>query len=314
MTIQRRPSPRGKRRKSSQSLVHRILHGLKSSLSNVAESFSDFCRHGIQIIFSNPFKKKPRQHQREHPVFKRNFQILGVILIAASGGYAWIQDYPQIIYDTLADSLLSSTQQSGFKVRDILIKGRNHASSQQILAQINLTRNDPIFKYSPEEVRSSLKKISWIRDAKVRRQLPDTLSVTVTEREPLAIWQNQKKHFLVDDEGIVISEEIYSEYQKLPMIVGADAPIHVTKILSNLIKHPDIQKRVTALVLVSGRRWNLQLDNSIDIKLPEVNLEEALNRLDKVLGQQNVNFKEVKIIDLRQSKQVTMRLANGAEV
>lgn len=314
MTPPRRPTPKSKRRKSSPSLVDRIFKGLSSFFTETAVSFMDFCRHGARLIFSNPFKKRPRQLQRNKPVFKKNFQILGAVLVTASGVYACIQDYPQMIYDSVTDSILSTSQKSGFKVGDIIIKGRNHASSNQILTIIDLTRDDPIFKYSPEEIRTRLKQISWIREARVQRHLPDTLSITVLEREPLAIWQNKKKHFLVDNEGVIISEEIYPEYKQLPMIVGADAPVHVSKILSSLLKHPDIQKRVTALVLVSGRRWNLQLDGSIDIKLPEVNLEGALERLDKILLQTNVNFREVRIIDLRQSKQVTMRLANGAEI
>lgn len=314
MTSQRRGPSRGKRRRPSESLLHRLLNGVSLALSNIAQSIIESCRQGSRVIFSNPLKKKSRHHQREQSVFKRNFQILGALCIAVSGGYAWMQDYPQRIYDTVSDSLLSTTQRSGFKVGDIVIKGRNHASSQQILEKIDLTRNDPIFKYSPEEVRGRLKQISWIRDAMVQRHLPDILSITIMERKPLAIWQNQKKHFLVDNEGAIISEEINAEYKGLPMIVGANAPIHVSKILSCLIKYPEIQKRVSALVLVSGRRWNLQLDGSIDIKLPEINIEEALERLVRILVQPNINFKEVKIIDLRQAKQVTMRMANGSEV
>ncbi len=313
MTTRKSPARKSKRRKSTP-LTQRLLESLTTSLSNGGTRLAEFCHNATHVIFSNPFKKNPRQLKREQSVFKGRLQFVGILFVTAMLGYTWMQDYPQMVYDHMADSILSTSQKAGFKVTDIVIKGRVHAPSQKILESIELTRNDPIFKYSPEEVRTRLKTVSWIRDAKVRRHLPNTFLITIVEREPLAIWQNQQKHFLVDDEGVVISEQITPEYKKLPMIVGANAPIHVSKILSNLIKHPDIQKRVTALVLVSGRRWNLQLDGSMDIKLPEKNLDEALGRLTKLLLQSTVNFKEVKAIDMRQGKQMTIRLANGAEV
>lgn len=306
----RRQNPVSRKRRGGFSFQHKMM----MLLGDFVQAFIGTLKYAVSVIFRNPFAKRPRQGYRDQSVFKRNFQILSVLVVMSSIGYALHQDVPYKVYDFVADSLLVTTQKSGFQVADVVIQGRHYTSPQQVLAAVDLVRNDPLFKYSPEEIRGRVRQISWVRDAKVIRQWPNTVFIKLEERRPLAIWQNQKQHYLVDDEGVVISDKIYAEYQKLPMIVGTDAPKCVSQILSTLVKSPELQNRVTALVFVSGRRWNLQIDGSIDVKLPEKDFEGAIVRLQKVLSQPNVNFKDVKVIDLRNDQRVTLRLNKDSEI
>lgn len=244
--------------------------------------------------------------------------------LLASGGISvlaltilWIQGYPHQLYDMVGDQILDFSRSIGFQVRDIVVTGRVRASSNQILQQIGLSTNDPIFKFSPQEICDRLHGIPWIKEVQVQRRLPDTLYIRIQERKPLALWQNHQKHVLVDEEGVVIPEENLGNYKNLPIVVGAQAPIYVRDILSTLIKKPQIQSRVTALVWVSGRRWNLQLDGTIEVKLPETptsdQIDASLDRLTKVLAQPKINFKDVKSIDLRLPHQISLKLSGAAE-
>ena len=56
----------------------------------------------------------------------------------------------------------------------------------------------------------------------------------------------------------------------LPLIVGDGAPEHAAEALFDLLGDAaGAADRVSAAVRVGERRWNLRLDNGIDVKLPE---------------------------------------------
>lgn len=271
--------------------------------------FSTFFSSGI------PFLGKTKRSRKREYTFLRSRVYTGLALMTvAAGGALYALEYPQWWYEQTMNSVLRLSQKFGFRVEDISVVGRHQTASEEILTRINLKYKDPIFQYSPAEIRENLKQISWVKDAHVQRRLPRTVYIKIQERVPLAIWQHQQKHMLVDDEGVVISHDKLQHYKHLPVIVGTDAPLHVSEILTLLSKNPEIQSRVTAIVRVSGRRWNLKLDKTIDVKLPEKDMDKALENLKKLLKQEKINFKEVKAIDLRQPTQTTLRLSGAAEL
>lgn len=264
--------------------------------------------------FQSLFAKGNGRRKREYSFIKgRVYGVLGGVLVAVFG-ILYAFDYPQHWYQQMMGSVLEMTQKMGFQVVDISVVGRHHTASKDILEKISLNHKDPIFKYSPAEIRERVRQVPWVKNAQVQRRLPNALYIKIQERVPLAIWQHNHKHVLVDDEGVTIPGENLKDYKHLPIVVGTHAPLHISKILSLLVKNPEIQPRVTALVWVGGRRWNLQLDKRIDVKLPEENVEAALTCLKKVLEQEKINFKEVKVIDLRLPNQTTLRLSGAAEM
>ena len=62
-------------------------------------------------------------------------------------------------------------------------------------------------------------------------------------------------------------------------MVGDDAAPHAAKLLDMLASEPESPPRVSAAVRVGERRWNLRIDNAIDVLLPENNAAEAWTRL-----------------------------------
>lgn len=222
---------------------------------------------------------------------------------------AWYQEYPQKAIDSLYNSTLQATAKFGFRVNDIMVQGRQFTSGEKILKAMQLKTGDPIFKLSPQEIRETLKEVPWIEEAHVHRQLPSTIYVKIIERVPIAIWQHQQNHYLVDGQGVIITNENLSQFKKLPVIVGGDAPLHVPKILTILEKFPQVYSQITALVRVGGRRWDIQLNRHITIKLPESNVPEALAKLDKLIKQQKLDLKEITTIDLRIRDKTIMNLS-----
>ena len=62
--------------------------------------------------------------------------------------------------------------------------------------------------------------------------------------------------------------------------------------------------KIKYLYFFSSRRWDIELRSGIIIKLPSKNLKESIHLALNIL--ENDKFNEIKIIDLRQNKQVVI--------
>ena len=69
---------------------------------------------------------------------------------------------------------------------------------------------------------------------------------------------------------------------------------------------------VHASVLVGERRWNLRLNNGIDVRLPESDVAPALERLVVLDNEKNLITRDIVAIDLRLPDRVTVRLSEAA--
>lgn len=224
----------------------------------------------------------------------------------------WWAGYPQRFGNFVSHSMIAATGRMGFCLVDVLVEGRQNAPIEKILKVVNVRRGDPLLSYDPYQIKKQLEEISWIRQATVKRQLPGIIFIQLNERQPVALWQHQQRHYLVDEQGVIISSDNLQAFDKLPIIVGGDAPVHAPHILHLLENFPDLRKRLTALVRVGGRRWDLHLNRTLQIKLPETKVEGALVRLDLLIKQKKINPSEVSVVDLRVQNQMVMRLSPAA--
>ena len=62
---------------------------------------------------------------------------------------------------------------------------------------------------------------------------------------------------------------------------------------------PKLMQRVRAGVWVGGRRWNLRLDDGIDIRLPEAEPHAAWERLVALERNRQLLNRDITAIDLR---------------
>ena len=147
-------------------------------------------------------------------------------------------------------------------------------------------------------MRRDVENVGWVKSASVRRQFPGTLIVSVNERPRLAVWQYQGRDQVVDDTGQIIPEAVASQFPDLPLIVGEGANETAADIIELLRARPQLMQRVFALQRVDTRRWNILLKNGTLIKLPAVNQDQALNRLDALIAQQRVLDQGLAEIDL----------------
>ncbi len=198
---------------------------------------------------------------------------------------------------------------TGLEVKNIEISGlSNEFRRGEIIAALGVDYDDSILWLNMSAARDRVRQLPWIDQAEIRRLLPGTLSISIAERAPFAVWQNDGKITVVDVEGRVISELVEDADPSIPQIVGPGANVNARDILAEIESRPIIRSRMRALVRVADRRWNIRLRNGMDIRLPEEGVESALDQLVALDTINGLLSRDIAAIDLRLRDRITIRL------
>jgi len=197
---------------------------------------------------------------------------------------------------------------AGFVVDDVLVEGRKETSKETLIAALRIRRGDLIFGVDVEAARKRLEEIGWVASARVERHLPDTIRVAIQERVPVAVWQKKGKFLLVDGGGAVIGSEGFERFKNLKIVIGDDAPKHAQALIAMLERQPSLMARVKAAVRSGNRRWNLRMDNGVDVQLPEKDPFAAWDRLAEYEKQHQLLDRDIGRIDLRLPGQVVVEV------
>ena len=150
------------------------------------------------------------------------------------------------------------------------------------------------------------------RPGSARPRYPGTLKIALEERQPLALWQRGSLVSLIDRDGTVITDDVSDRFAALPLFVGHGAHVQAQDFLALLDLYPQIRSRIRAAVYVSERRWDLVLDNDVEIRLPETGVEAALEELVRLNAESGLMTRDIVAVDLRLDGEIVIRLSDGA--
>ncbi len=210
------------------------------------------------------------------------------------------------------DNFHGMTADAGLSVEDVLVEGRKRTNAKAILNKLDVERGTPILSFSPSEAKAKIELLPWVKQAIVERRLPNVIYVQLTERQPLALWQQEGVLHVIDQSGEVIPTAKAAKFSSLPLIVGPDAPDHAKEILSLIASEPDLGTQVKAAVRVSGRRWNIRLNNGVDVQLPEEDPTDAWSFFARIEREEGVLERDVVLVDLRSRDRLIVRTSGGS--
>lgn len=203
------------------------------------------------------------------------------------------------LYSTTYEKI---ARNSGFNLAKIDISGVSPRVAKVIMAKIAMNINDSIFSVSSNEMYDRITGISWIKQAIVKKNLPNIIKIEIEETQPIAVYQHDTKSILIDRDGKFI-EEVSVKPTGLPLVSGTNANKSVYKILDEIAKFSDIMARLDALSYIRERRWNLTVAG-VKVKLPETNVADTLATLDTLIKNNKLNRNEVRSVDLRLPGQI----------
>jgi cell division septal protein FtsQ len=103
----------------------------------------------------------------------------------------------------------------------IVVKGNERMSKGEVLAVLNGLRGQSLMWTDLDGWRKRLLASPWVREASLRRSLPSTIEVVVTERTPMGVGRINGEMYLVDERGVIIDQygPQYAEFD-LPIVDG----------------------------------------------------------------------------------------------
>ena len=262
--------------------------------------------------FSNPLLAKVVARVQRHAP-RRAVLLMAVMLVGGSAILGTVKgDHVGAITATLADIRNASANMVGFRIASIAINGSQQLSHDEILAIGGVNGRSSLLFLDAASVRESLKANPWIADATVLKLYPDHLQIDITERKAFALWQKDGQLAVIAEDGAVLEPYVTRRFTSLPLVVGDGAETRARDFLALLAQHPPLQKQVRAVILVGERRWNLRLDNGVDVRLPEHDVGNALATLVRLDRDQKLFSRDITAVDLRLQGRVTVRLSEEA--
>jgi len=106
-----------------------------------------------------------------------------------------------------------------FSLKSLKITGATKQEQQRIVKLCGLQRGQNLLALKLNEIRIVLEKDPWIRSARVERQLPNTLHISVVMEKPWAIVIAEKLYYM-NGWGEIFNEVGAGEPVDLPVVTG----------------------------------------------------------------------------------------------
>jgi cell division protein FtsQ len=201
---------------------------------------------------------------------------------------------------------------AGFHIADVMLDGQKEIARDDILSLAGVSGRSSLLFLDADSARERLKSNPWIAEATILKLYPDRLHITIVERTPFALWQKDGKISVIARDGTVVQPFVDETNAKLPLVVGAGADKQAHDFLTLLARYPLIRDQVRASILVADRRWNLKLNNGLDIRLPETQIAGAFETLMSLDRDKKILSRDIASIDMRLPDRVTVRLSDEA--
>lgn len=210
-------------------------------------------------------------------------------------------------FNKLLTDFFAYSSEHGWGINDVLINGRDKTDLRDLTEVINLNRHDNILSIDLDTLKAEIEKLPWVEKAQIKRSFfPNLITVTLEEKQVLALWQYGNRFYPVDTNGKLIEAE-FAPHRPILVIVGRKAPEKINSLLELTSTHPELQKRIKAAILHSGRRWDIifdDIENGITVKLPEQSTQQAWERFTKIDNLHGLLKRKLTFIDLRYKDKV----------
>jgi len=242
-------------------------------------------------------------------------RLMIIAIIGAVGALAVIGAQVAGVPALAEQHIASFAGQVGFRVKRVEVRGVNRMNELAIYEKVLGQRDQVMTRLDLAALRSDLLSLSWVKDARVSRQLPDTLVVDIIERNPHAVLRDAGHLVLIDETGHSIEAVPPSRAKGMLVLSGKGVESQVGALDKLLDTAPALRTQVTEAEWVGNRRWNLTFRTGQVLALPEGDDEGAaallsfarMDGVDRLLGGKVTAF------DMRVPDRIYLRVPGHAE-
>lgn len=236
-------------------------------------------------------------------------------ILALAAAAAWIVASMAGLPALAGAKLAAVAADAGFAVHRVDVRGVNRLNELKVYEKVLAERDAAMPTVDLQRLRADLLQLSWVEDARVSRQLPDTLVIDIIERKPHAVLRKADKLVLIDPQGIELEPVTEAAAKGRLVISGPGAGARVADLNTLLSAAPALRPQVAEAEWVGNRRWNLKFTTRQVLALPEgdqpsANALIAFARLD---GVNRLLGGRVAAFDMRAADRIYFRVPGRTE-
>ena len=186
------------------------------------------------------------------------------------------------------------------KITDIEILGLDDNEITQVYSDIKYLKNKNLFFLDKLEISNKLYSNKIFEKIFISKMYPSKLKIIIEKTNLLAIIKQENFNYYLGSNGKLIKVE--GSKKKLPFIFGK---IDVKEFLKfkKLIDESNFDfNNIKNFYFFKSKRWDIELQDGLIIKLPSKQIDVSLEILNKIL--MDKEFEDSTIIDLRQKGQI----------
>jgi cell division protein FtsQ len=208
------------------------------------------------------------------------------------------------------------------RINRIVIHGNERLSQGDVLAILTGLRGESLLWTDLHAWRRRLLASSWVREAELRRSLPSTIDIVISERRPIGIGRINGDMYLVDDRGVIIDQygPQYAQFD-LPMIDGLSAsPAEggtmadaaraelAARVIASISAKPAIARRLSQIDVTDPHDASVILTgDSAVIRLGEDRFLARVESYIQVAAALRERVSEIDYVDLRFDDRIYVR-------
>lgn len=232
------------------------------------------------------------------------------LILGGAVALAWIVASYAGVPDLARQQIALAARDAGFEVRRVEVRGVKNLNELKVYERALAERERAMPLVDLDGLRNELLQLSWVDDARVSRQLPDTLVVDIVERKPAAVLRKPGKLVLIDATGREL-EVVAAERAKGRLVVsGPGAGKQMATLGALLDAAPAMKPQVREAEWVGNRRWNLTFKTGQVLALPEGGQKSAaaLMKFAQIDGRNRLLGGKVAAFDMRAADRIYLRV------
>lgn len=183
---------------------------------------------------------------------------------------------------------------------ELVVRGRLlHVAPEEIHAATRPYLAAGFIAVDMAALQHAVEKLPWVAQARLRREWPGKLFITVIEEQPVAVWQGRA---LLNGQGQVFLQDVGVYAGQLPDLHGPDGTqLLMLQAYTGMQQELAVARaRLARLTLSERRAWRLVLADGAEVRLGRQDAERRLQRFVRVaLPVLRPQLERVRYVDMR---------------
>ncbi|MFC1694107.1 cell division protein FtsQ/DivIB [Candidatus Latescibacterota bacterium] len=207
-----------------------------------------------------------------------------------------------------------------FTVRNVVVEGARYLEQNEIIKTSSVEMGANIFDIDLRMISQSLKEVYTAEYFAVYRRLPDTITIRISERKPVALL-NMKTLIGIDADGVPLPHIDASFVETLPIMTGISnlkslsdstvkARLTTGLMLLEIISEdtPGIYQRISEIDVTNVAELGITLvDNGLEVIIGANDWARKISTLDRVIDEVLERVETVKAVDIRFGEKIYVR-------